>query len=160
MGTVQYWVQVPSSTLRAAIVSLWTVLYSILCSTSCIFFQCCGSGPVSGAFLTSWTRDGKKSGYGIWNKHYGSYFQYRSLVTIFGLKIFQFFVANRDPGSDAFFDPGWKISDPGSASFLIRDGKIPIRDPVSGINIPDPHHCLFRTPIFLSSLQVLFRVTL
>ncbi len=52
-----------------------------------------------------------------------------SSVTIFWVKILKFLVADPDPGSDAFLpwirDQGWKNS-----------------DPRSGINIPDPQHCL------------------
>jgi hypothetical protein len=50
----------------------------------------------------------------------------KTLVTIFGLQIIKFFVADPDPGSVVFLtmDPGWKNSEQGSV-----------------INIPDPQHC-------------------
>jgi len=49
------------------------------------------------------------------NKHPGSYLLELS-INFFGLQILRFFVADPDPGSDAFLalDPVWNNSDPGS----------------------------------------------
>ncbi len=61
----------------------------------------------------------------IRDKYPGSYFRELSNI-FFGLKILKSFVADPDPGSDAFF-----TREPGSDAFLTRDtgdGKIPIRD--------------------------------
>jgi hypothetical protein len=57
-------------------------------------------------------RDGKKSGSGIRNKHPNH--NSKSLLTIFWVKILNFFVEDPDPGSGAFLNryPGWKNSDP------------------------------------------------
>jgi hypothetical protein len=70
--------------------------------------------PGSGEVLT--TRGWKKSGTRIrvQKKHLGSFFQEHSKKFL-ELKILIFFVADPDPGSDAFLtrDPGWKSLDPG-----------------------------------------------
>jgi hypothetical protein len=56
------------------------------------------------------------------------------LETIFQVKILNFFDGDPDPGFGNLFDPG--SGDLGSGMEKIR-----IRDPLSVINIPDPHHC-------------------
>jgi hypothetical protein len=53
-------------------------------------------------------------------------------LLFWGVKISKFF--DEDPGSE-IRDPGWRQFGSG-----IRDGKK--SDPGSGINIPDPQHCL------------------
>jgi hypothetical protein len=66
---------------------------------------------------------------------------FESLETIFlfflGVKILQFF--DEDPGS-------------GMETVRIRDGKK--SDPRSGINIPDPQHCFYRSKYFPITPQV------
>jgi hypothetical protein len=86
-----------------------------------------------GAFLTpgSGIRDGRKSasGSGIRDEQPGSYFLElrNNFFAFLGVKILKFFDEDRDPG--------WRQFESG-----IRDGKK--SDPGSGINIPDPQHCL------------------
>ena len=66
------------------------------------------------------------------NKHPGSYLLELS-INFFGLQILRFFVADPDPGSDAFLtlDPVCNNSNPGTG--------INISDP--GMNSQDPHYC-------------------
>jgi hypothetical protein len=76
--------------------------------------------PGLGTFLTP--------GSGIRDEQPGSYFlEFRNHFFAFlEVKILKFF--DEDPGS-------------GMETVRIRDGKSRIRDPRSGINIPDPQHC-------------------
>jgi hypothetical protein len=90
--------------------------------------QCCGSDPGSSAVLTpgSGFQDGKNPDPGSGINIPDHIFE--SLVTMFWLKILNFFVTDPeirwlfDPGSGAFvtLDPGWKnslrIQEPGSAT--------------------------------------------
>jgi hypothetical protein len=76
--------------------------------------------PGSGAFVTPGSGMGKKLGsrFGMNNQDH----IFESLETYFWVKIF-----DADPGS-------------GMEKIRIRDGKN--SDPASGINIPDPQHCI------------------
>ncbi len=71
-------------------------------------------------------------------KYDNKFFSPLSFVTVFGSGI---------------LDPGSGIPDPGRV-------KIRIRDPGSGINIPDPQHCLHDTVMNLwyGSRSFLFRI--
>jgi hypothetical protein len=63
-----------------------------------------------------------------------------SLETIFWVKIVKFYDADPDPGTGIFLTLIFFTLDPESFWLWIRDGKY--SDPVSGINIPDPQHCI------------------
>jgi hypothetical protein len=73
-------------------------------------------------------RDGKKTQ----SQHWGSRMNItdlslENLISVFGLKILKFFDADPDLGS---------------CQPWIQDGTNRIRDSGSGINIPDPQHCI------------------
>jgi hypothetical protein len=78
------------------------------------------------------------SGSGIWDDQPGSYFlELRNhFFVFFGLKYLNSLMRIRDPG--------WRRFGTG-----IRDGKK--SDPGSGINIPDPQHCIVRKGIRILS---------
>jgi hypothetical protein len=90
-------------------------------------YQCCGSESGIRCLFDLWIRDPgwvKKIRIRIWDKQSGSYFrEFRN--HFLGLKYLNFFDA--DPGFGIWdgknSDPGWK-----------KLG--------SGINIPDPQHCI------------------
>jgi hypothetical protein len=72
----------------------------------------CGSGSGIHYFFDFWIRDGKKSGSGMFIPDPDIS---ESLVTIFWVK--------------KYLNSLFRIRDPGSDAFMIRDGKIGIRDP-------------------------------
>jgi len=79
-------------------------------------------------YFDPWIRDGKKTRARIRDHGWTSRILFENFTSVSGVK-----------KKLKFLD-----ADPGSCQSWIRDGKIWIRDSWTGINIPDPQHCLRR----------------